>query len=152
MAVLVGMEVRKLYIVKDGSTDLDMLLTACLLHPFDYKLRRATCGGREVDVRAAYHEECIDEVEFEVARGEHTKTLYDVMDDLYRLDGTERVDLFNMIFVAEADSGEYIEFSINDVRNFMWEEFAEVEEELEEESEDEGFEEELEDVVEVEEL
>ena len=146
------MKVKKLYVVKDGGVDLDMLLTACLLHPFDYKLERAVCGDREVDVQAAYHEECIDELEFRVTRSERTRTLYNVMDDLYGLDGTGRVDLSDMIFVAETDDGEYIEFSINDIRNFMWEEFAEVEEELEEESEDEEFEEELEDVVEAEEL
>jgi len=137
------MKVKKLYVVKDGGTDLDMLLTACLLHPFDYKLEKARCGDNEVDVQAAYHEECIDELEFRVTRSEHTRTLYNVMYDLYGLDGTERVNLSDMIFVAETDSGEYIEFSIRDVHKLMWEELAEVEEELEEESED---------IVEVEEL
>jgi hypothetical protein len=31
------MLVRKLYIVNDGTADIDMLLVSCLLNPMDYK-------------------------------------------------------------------------------------------------------------------
>jgi hypothetical protein len=52
---------------------------------------------------------------------------------LYGVDGKGKADLFDMIFVAETEGGEYVEFGINDVRGWMWEEFVEEVEELEEE-------------------
>ncbi|MCI4407686.1 MAG: hypothetical protein JHC26_01250 [Thermofilum sp.] len=117
---------------------MDMLMVHCLLHPFDYKLVRAVCGSREsTDVRVMYHEECIDRLEYEVTRSEHTRTLYDVMYDLYGVDSAEKAYMRGMIFVAETDEGEHIEFSINDVHNVMWDDWVEVEEELEEEEEGE---------------
>ena len=136
--MLVNMKVRRLYVVKDDAEDIDMLMVHCLLHPFDYKLVRAVCGSSEsTDVRVMYHEECIDRLENEVTRSEHTRKLYDVMYDLYGVDGMGKAYMGGMIFVAETDGGEYVEFSINDVHDVMWNELVEVEEELEEEEEEE---------------
>jgi hypothetical protein len=133
-------KVKKLYVVRDDAEDIDMLMVHCLLHPFDYRLVKATCNGHESrDVRALYHEECIDGLEYEVTRSEYTRTLRSVMDDLYYVDGTGKANMRGMIFIVENDSGEYIEFDMNDVHNVMWQEFAEVEEELEEEEEEEGI-------------
>jgi len=123
VAVLVGMKVRKLYVMNDGGNNADMMFMTCLLHPFDYRFVKATCGDHEVDVVMGYHEECIDELEFEVIA--RKRDLYDVMYDLYGVDATGKVDMYDMIFVAETDDGEYVEFSIKDVRNLMWEEFLE---------------------------
>jgi hypothetical protein len=117
------MKVKRLYVVNDGANNIDMMYVSCLLHPFDYKLVRARCGDHEVDVVMGYHEECIDELEFEVTA--RMNDLYNVMYDLYGVDGTGKVDMYDMIFVAEADDGEYVEFSIADVRKLMWEEFVE---------------------------
>jgi hypothetical protein len=143
------MLIKKLYVVNDGADDLDMLVMSILMHPNDYKLVRAMCGDREVDVVWGYHEECLDVLEFEVVG--RKRDLYDVAYDLYGVDGKGKADLFDMIFVAETDDGEYVEFGINDVRGWMWEEFVEELEELEEE--DDGildYEDELEGVAEVE--
>jgi len=127
------MLVKKLYIINDGTDDIDMLITAVLLHPNDYKLVRAMCGSSEVDLVWGYHEECLDLLEFEV-KG-RKRDLYDVAYDIYGVDAKERANLFDMIFVAETEEGEYIEFDIADVRNWMWEEFVEEVEEWKEEDE-----------------
>jgi len=141
-------EVRKLYVVKDDAEDIDMLILSHLLHPFDYKLVRVACSGREVkDVIMAYHEECIDELEFEVIKNK--RTLYDVMYDLYGIDSKEKVYMRGMIFIAETNEGEYVEFSISDVHDIMWDDFVEVEEELEEEEEEDEWEEDVWDGVDV---
>jgi hypothetical protein len=130
--------VRKLYVVRDDAEDIDMLMVHCLLHPFDYKLVRAVCGGsKSRDVRALYHEECIDELVYEVTRSEHTRTLYNVMYDLYGVDSKGKAYMRGMIFVAETDGGEYIEFDMNDVHDVIWQDLVEVEEELEGEEEEE---------------
>jgi len=125
--------VKRLYIVNDGADDMDMLFMSCLLHPFDYKLVGARCGGREVNVVMGYHEECIDELEFEVIGKK--RELDDVMYDLYGVDAKGGVAMADMIFVAKTDNGEFIEFDIGVVREMMWDDFVEVEEELESESE-----------------
>ena len=123
-AVSEGMKVRKLYIVNDGAENVDMLITATLLNPTDYRFVRAMCNGREVrDVLQGYHEGCLDLVEFEVWGRE--RDLYDVAYDLYYIDSMERANLFNMIFVVETEEGEYVEFSIVDIRNWMLDEFVE---------------------------
>jgi len=131
-----SMQVKRLYVVNDGSADLDMLLTYCLLHPMDYRFVKGRCGDHEIEsVRAAYHEECIDELEFEVIKSVYKRDLYDVAYDLYGVDGTGRIDMSNMIFVTEVDDG-YVEFSIADIRKWMWDEFVEEMEGDEEEEED----------------
>jgi hypothetical protein len=118
-----GMKVKKLYIINDGAEDVDMLITAVLLHPNDYRLVRAMCGDEEVDLVWGYHEECLDLLEFEVRA--RKRDLYNVVYDLYHVDAVGKAVMFNMIFVAETNKGEYVEFSITDVRNWMWEEFVE---------------------------
>jgi hypothetical protein len=131
-------KVKKLYVVRDDAEDIDMLMVHCLLHPFDYRLVKATCDGHASrDVKVLYHEMCIDRLEYEVTRSEYTRTLGSVMDDLYYVDSTGKAYMRGMIFVAETDSGEYIEFNMNDIHNVKWQEFAEAEEELEEEAEEE---------------
>jgi hypothetical protein len=131
-------KIKKLYIVNDGADDIDMLFMSCLLHPFNYRLEKAVCSGREVNVVMGYHEECIDELEFEVIG--RKRTLYDVMYDLYIVDAKGRVAMADMIFVAEIDNDEYVEFDIGVVREMMWDDF--VEEELEEEDDCEPLDEE----------
>jgi len=111
------MEVKKLYVVKDGGYDLDMLLTHCLLHPIDYKLVRAECGGHESgSVRAMFHEECIDLLEYEVIKSSHKRMLENVANDVYYgvyLSG--RVDMRNILFVAETVDGEYVQFDMKTI-------------------------------------
>jgi len=128
------MDIRKLYIVNDGVNDIDMLLVSCLLNPMDYKVVGSRCGSAEFkSVDVAYHEYCIDEVEVEV----DGRPLHYVIDDLEQIDATGKVDMTDMIFVAETDDGRYVEMDILTIREMEWQEFAEVEEELEEEDEEE---------------
>jgi hypothetical protein len=134
------MKVKRLYIVNDGVENVDMLITSLLLHPADYEFVRAECNGREVrNLLWGYYNGCLDLVEFKVVA--RTRDLYDVAYDLYRVDSTERVNMFDMIFVVETEEGEYMEFSITDVRNWMWSDFIEEVAEIWEEDEDEGEEE-----------
>jgi hypothetical protein len=111
------MIVKKLYVVKDGGYDIDMLLTHCLLNPIDYKQVRAECRGHESEsVRAMFHEECIDLLEYEVIKGEHKRTLNNVADDIYYgvyLSG--RVDMRSILFIAETEDGEYVQFDMKTV-------------------------------------
>ena len=125
---------RRLYIVNDGASDIDMLLVSCLLNPMDYKVVGGRCGDDGIeDIGVAYYEHCIDEVEVEV----DGRPLYHVVDDLDGVDSTGRVDMGNMLFIAETERGEYVQLDILTIRRIMWQEFAEVEEELEEEDEEE---------------
>jgi len=115
------MQIKKLYIVNDGAADIDMLMTSCLLNPLNYRLIKSMCKNHEFeDVRAAFHEKCIDEVEFEV----YKRSLRDVIDDLHYVD-TNNVDMGNMIFVAETKDGKYIEFRRSEIRDIIWQEFVE---------------------------
>jgi len=117
----VDMRIKKLYIVNDGAADIDMLMTSCLLNPLNYRLVKGMCKGHEFeDVKVAFHEECIDEVEFEV----YKRSLRDVIDDLHYVD-TNNVDMGNMIFVAETKDGKYIEFRRSEIRDIIWQEFVE---------------------------
>ena len=128
------MNVRKLYIVNDGVNDIDMLLVSCLLNPMDYAVTKGRCGSDEFkSVGAAYHEHCIDEVEVEV----DGRPLHYVIDDLEQIDATGKVDMTDMIFVAETDDGEYVQMDILTIREMGWQELEEVEEELGEEGEEE---------------
>ena len=114
------MIVKKLYVVNDGDNDLDMLLVSCLLHPMDYKFVKGWCGDHEFkSVGAAYYEECIDGLEFEVIKSVYKSDLYNVAYDLYNINCTGKVDMRNMIFIAEVDDG-YVEFRIIDVKKWMW--------------------------------
>jgi len=123
--------VKKLYIVNDGAGDVDMMLVPLMLPPY---YRVVGVNGEAGDVREAYHRGyVIKEVELEVVRG----TLDDVIDDLYRVDATNRVFMGDMIFIAELESGEYVELDIGVINDVMWDDFVEVEEELEEEEEEE---------------
>jgi len=123
--------VRKLYIVNDGVGDLDMMLVPLMLPPY-YRVVRV--NGEARDIREVYHGGyVIKEVELEVVKG----TLDDVIDDLYRVDATNRVFTSDMIFIAELESGEYVELHIRVINDIMWNDFVEVEEELEEEEEEE---------------
>jgi hypothetical protein len=129
-----NMNIRKLYIVNDGTNDIDMLLVSCLLNPMDYKVVGGRCGDDEIkSIGVAYYEHCIDEVEMEV----DGRPLWRVIDDLDYIDGTGKVDMTDMIFVAETDDGRYVQMDILTIRRMTWQEFAEVEEELEEEDEEE---------------
>jgi hypothetical protein len=128
------MLVRRLYIVNDGASGIDMLLASCLLNPMDYKVVGGRCGSAEYkSVGAAYYEHCIDEVEVEV----DGRPLWRVIDDLEEIDNTGRVDMTDMIFVAETERGEYVQLDILTIRNMSWQEFEEIEEELEEEDKEE---------------
>jgi hypothetical protein len=121
-------KVKKLYVVKDDAEDIDMLMVHCLLHPFDYRLVKATCNGHvSKDVRVLYHEMCIDRLEYEVTRSEYTRTLNNVMDDLYYVDNEGKANMRNMIFIAETDSGEYIQLDINAIHDIKWQELEEEE-------------------------
>jgi hypothetical protein len=121
--------VRKLYVVRDDAEDIDMLMVHCLLHPFDYRLVKATCDGHvSRDVRALYHEMCIDRLEYEVTRSEYTRTLYYVMDDLYGVDGKGKANMRGMMFIVETDGGEYVQFDINTIHDIKWQEIEEEEE------------------------
>jgi hypothetical protein len=115
------MLVKRLYVVNDGAGDLDMMLLPHLLPP-DYEVVGVLCGRWFLrDVRKAYYSNCvIEEVEIAVDNA----TLDDVITDLHYIDSTEKVDMFDMIFVAEVEDG-YVELSINDIRKYMWEEFEE---------------------------
>jgi len=125
--------VRKLYIVNDGAENIDMMLVPLMLPPY-YRVVRV--NDEIEDVREAYHKGyIIKEVELEVVRG----VLDDVIDDLYRVDATDRVFMDDMIFIAELESSEYVELYINVINDIMWEDFVEVEEELEEEEEEEEW-------------
>jgi hypothetical protein len=96
----------------------------------DYEVVGGRCGGHEFrSVGAAYYEDCIDEVEV----GVDGRPLWRVIDDLDGVDSTGRVDMGNMVFIAETERGEYVQLDILTIRRMMWQEFAEVEEELEEE-------------------
>jgi hypothetical protein len=124
------MLVRRLYIVNDGASDIDMLLVSCLLNPMDYEVVGGRCGDDEFrSVGVAYYEHCIDEVEVEV----DGRPLWRVIEDLDYIDRTGKVDMTDMIFVAETDDGRYVQMDMLTIRRMMWQEFAEVEEELEEE-------------------
>jgi hypothetical protein len=114
-------EVKRLYIVDDGASDLDMMLVSLMLRP-NYRVVKVRCGNREVnDVREAYYNNCvIDEVELEVSND----TLDGVIEDLHFIDTMEKVEMFNMIFIVEIDDG-YVELDIKDIRKFIWEEFIE---------------------------
>jgi hypothetical protein len=115
------MLVRRLYIVNDRVNDIDMLLVSCLLNPMDYKVVGGRCGDDEFrSVGVAYHEHCIDEVEVEV----DGRPLYRVIDDLDNVDVTGKVDMDNMVFIAETEHGEYIQLDIKTIRRMMWQEFA----------------------------
>jgi len=138
--------VKKLYVVNDGAGDIDMMLVSLML-PLYYRVDRVVCSSGEFrDVREAYHKGCIiEEVELEVVKG----TLGDVIDDLYRVDATNRVFMSDMIFIVELESGEYVELDIGVINSIMWDDFVEVEEELEEEEEEDEWEEDVWDGVDV---
>ena len=128
--------VSKLYVVNGGADDIDMLLVHCLLHPFDYQLVRAMCGDSEVDVHVGYHEECLDMLEYRVARSWHTRKLDYVLDDVYYAATNERVDASKLLFVVETEDGEYVVFDVEALRNIarleMLEDLEMLKEELEE--------------------
>jgi len=128
------MDIRKLYIVNDGVNDIEMLLVSCLLNPMDYKVVGGRCGDDEFrSVGAAYYEHCIDEVEVKV----DGRPLWRVIEDLDYIDATGKVDMTDMIFVAETDDGKYVQMDILTIREMEWQEFEEVEEELEKEDKEE---------------
>ena len=109
------MEVEKLYVIKDGGHDLEMLLTHCLLHPIDYKLVRAECGGHvSGDVRAMFHEECIDLLEYEVIKSSHKRTLDWVIHDVYDY-VAEWINVDGVVFVAETVDGKYVQFDMKTI-------------------------------------
>jgi len=129
-----SMDVRKLYIVNDGVNDIEMLLVSCLLNPMDYRIVGGRCGDDRIEnIGIAYYERCIDEVEVEV----DGRPLWRVVEDLDYIDSTGKVDMTDMIFVAETDDGGYVQMDTLTIRKMMWQEFADVEEELEEEDEEE---------------
>ena len=118
------MIVKKLYIVNNGDDDLDALLVSCLLNPMDYAVVGGWCNGDEFrSVGAAYYEECIDGVEVEV----DGRPFGRVLNDLYSIYLTGRVDMRNLIFIAETGYGDYIQFGFKEVR------------EIEEEEDEEGI-------------
>jgi hypothetical protein len=118
------MIVKKLYIVNNGDDDLDVLLVSCLLNPMDYSVVGGWCNGDEFkDVGAAYHEECIDGVEVEV----DGRPLGRVLNDLYNVYLTGRVDMKSLMFIAETERGGYIQFGFKEVK------------EIEEEDDEEGI-------------
>jgi hypothetical protein len=120
--------VVKLYVVNDGVDDIDMMLLTCLLHPFDYKLTRAVCCDREVNVVMAYHEESIDLLEFEVVKSYHMRWLWNVINDLNDVSRNERINMKGMLFIAETEDGEYVVFDIETVWRIMWQELEDEEE------------------------
>jgi len=123
----VSMEVKKLYVVKDGGYDLDMLLTHCLLHPLDYKLVRAECSGHGSEsVRAMFHEECIDVLEYEVVKSSHKRTLDWVIYDVYDY-VAKWINADGVVFVAETVDGEYVQFDMKTIGEIKQKELEEEE-------------------------
>jgi hypothetical protein len=122
VGIAMGMQVRNLYIVNDGASDIDMLLVSCMLNPMDYNVIKGRCGDHEFEsVGAAYYEECIDEIEVEV----DGRPLGRVINDLYNIYGTYRVLMEDIIFVAETEHGEYIQFGRREILDIEEEEFEE---------------------------
>jgi len=118
------MRVKKLYIVNNEGDDLDVLLVSCLLNPMDYDVVGGWCGEDELkDVGAAYYEECIDGVEVEV----DGRPFGRVLNDLYNVYLTGRVDMKSLMFIAGTERGDYIQFGLKEIR------------EIEEEEEEEGI-------------
>jgi hypothetical protein len=106
------MIVRKLYIVNNKADDIDMLLVSCLLNPMDYRIIKGRCYEHEFkSVGAAYHEDCIDEVEVEV----DGRPLGRVINDLYNIYATGRVNMDKIMFIAETEHGEYLQFGVNEI-------------------------------------
>jgi len=113
------MNIKKLHIVNGKVDDIDMLLISCLLNPMDYRVVKGRCYEHEFEsVGVAYHEDCIDEVEVEV----DGRPFGRVINDLYNIYLTGRVDMRDIIFIAETEREWYVQFGLREILDIIKEE------------------------------
>jgi len=139
-----NMWVRKLYVVNDGAEDVDVAVVGGLLTAMGYRLVEYKCYRYDQDLQRCegnecdYIEEmmdriCIDEAIFELGCFDNDDgwvslnvscDLDDVIDDLYYINTTKKVDMSDMMFVAEVEDG-YVVFNGNDIIGKVVRDFVE---------------------------
>ena len=137
--------VKKLYVVNDDAEDVDMAVVGGLLSAMGYELVRYVCSRWDQALERCEGGECdhiemlMDRICIDAAEINANCDLDDVIYDLHYIDTTKKANIGSMLFIAEINDKEYIHIERDEIINYVWNKFVEVEEELEEEEEEEKW-------------